>query len=78
MAQKLSFACVEMDDGLREGWHTSCYRISSQEHIAVHLPRFLVLFFCLVVFVLFVCFAFGGFCFVCFLLVCARSRQLDS
>ena len=78
MPQKLSFACVEMDDGLREGWHTSCYRNSSQEYIAVHLPRFLVLFFvwlflfclCVLPLVVFVLFAF--------LLVCARSRQLDS
>ena len=79
MAQKLSFACVEMYDGLREGWHTSCYRNSSQEQIAVLLPCFLFcfcavlsvwLFFCVFCFfVVFVLFAF--------LLVCARSRQLD-
>ena len=85
MAQKLSFACVEMYDGLREGWHTSCYRNSSQEHIAVLLPCFLFCF-CAVLFVwlFFVCFAFCVFCFLwflfrlLFLLVCARSRQLDS
>ena len=76
MAQKLSFACVEMYDGLREGWHTSCYRNSSQEHIAFLLPCFLVLFclfccfLCVLLFVVFVLFVF--------LLVCARSRQLDS
>ena len=78
MAQKLSFACVEMYDGLREGWHTSCYRNSSQEHIAVHLPCFLVLFFVWLFLFCFVCFAFCGFCLFAFLLVCARSRQLDS
>ena len=76
MAQKLSFACVEMYDGLREGWHTSCYRNSSQEHIAFLLPCFFVLFclfccfLCVLLFVVFVLFVF--------LLVCARSRQLDS
>ena len=78
MTQKLSFACVEMYDGLREGWHTSCYRNSSQEHIAVLLPRFL---FCFVPFCLFGCFLCVLLCsFVsfAFLLVCARSRQLDS
>ena len=63
MAQKLSFACVEMYDGLREGWHTSCYRNSSQEHIAVLLPCFLFCF-CAVLFVwLFFC----VFCFLWFL-----------
>ena len=73
MAQKLSFACVEMYNGLREGWHTSCYRNSSQEHIAVLLPCFL---FCFVLFVwlFFVCFAFCGFCFVCFFVgLCSLS-----
>ena len=61
MAQKLSFACVEMLDGVREGWHTSCYRNSSQEHIAVHLPCFFVLFFCFVVSCVF-CFLWFLFC----------------
>ena len=63
MAQKLSFACVKMYDGLREGWHTSCYRNSSQEHIAVPLPCFFVLFFS----VLFVGLFFCVFCFLWFL-----------
>ena len=80
MAQKLSFACVEMYDGLREGWHTSCYRNSSQEHIAVLLPCFFVLFLCcFVCLVVFCVFCFLWFLFrLLFLLVCARSRQLDS
>ena len=80
MAQKLSFACVEMYDGLREGWHTSCYRNSSQEHIAVLLPCFFVLFLCcFVCLVVFLCvLLFVVFVLFAFLLVCARSRQLDS
>ena len=73
MAQKLSFACVKMYDGLREGWHTSCYRNSSQEHIAVPLPCFL---FCSVLFCLLGCFLcvlfFVVFVSFAFLLVCAR------
>ena len=80
MAQKLSFVCVEMYDGLREGWHTSCYRNSSQEHIAVLLPCFLFCF-CAVLFVLFFVLCvllFVVFVLLAFLLVCARSRQLDS
>ena len=77
MAQKLSFACVEMQDILREGWHTSCYP-NSQEHIAVHSPCFLVLFFVWLLLCFCVCFAFCGFCLFAFLLICARSRQLDS
>ena len=64
------------EDGLREGWHTSCYQNSSQEHIAVHLPSCLCGFFCCVVFCVF-CFLWFLFLFV-FLLVCARSRQWDS
>ena len=80
MAQKLSFACVEMYDGLREGWHTSCYRNSSQEHIAVLLPCFLFcFFFCFVCLVVFLCvLLFVVFVSFAFLLVCARSRQSDS
>ena len=68
-----------MYDGLREGWHTSCYRNSSQEHIAVLLPCFL---FCFVLFCLFGCFLcvllFVVFVSFASLLVCARSRQSDS
>ena len=48
-------------------------------HIAVLLPCFLFCF-CAVLFVwlFFVCFAFVVFVSFAFLLVCARSRQLDS
>ena len=72
MAQKLSFACVEMQ--------MACAKDGTQAAIGIHLkstwlsicPVFLGLFLCVLLF--FVCFAFCGFCFVCFLVgLCSLS-----
>ena len=79
MAQKLSFACVEMYDGLREGWHTVAIGIHLKSTLLSFCPVFCFVF---VLFCLFGCFLcvllFVVFVLFAFLLVCARSRQLDS
>ena len=75
MAQKLSFACVKMYDGLGRMAHKLLSEFISRAHCCP-FALFFVLFFS-VLFVglfFFVCFVFCGFCFVCFFVgLCSLS-----